>query len=111
MSELPEETVEAAAYPVFVGACQAPWTSRTMDELCPVQPLSKRQAINLARSALTNATNPVFGPDRLVVAGPHEQEIIEKVIVFLMDRSDDGEYGEALQTAVNEITTRFLGAS
>lgn len=35
------------------------------------------------------AMDSALGPDRLVVAGPFEREIIEKVLVWLQNRADD----------------------
>jgi hypothetical protein len=50
-----DEEIEAAAYPIFVGVAQAPWTAREDDELCRAEPFSKNHARNLARAALEAA--------------------------------------------------------
>ena len=54
-SEVTDEMVERAAYPIFVGVAKAPWTSREDDEPCPVEPFTKNHARNLARAALKAA--------------------------------------------------------
>lgn len=72
MSEIPKRTVEAANAELFN---QVRWL-----DINPYVP-----------AALAAAMDPALGPDRLVVAGPHEQEVIAKVIRWL--RTSDAREG------------------
>lgn len=79
MSELPERTVEATWRAVHALA-DVEWGWGT-SELCDTK--------FAADISLAAAMDPALGPDRLVVAGPFEQEIIEKVCVWLEDNAPE----------------------
>lgn len=84
MSALPERTVEAARNGFINAAPQSVWGANTAS----------------ATATLFAAMDPALGPDRLVVAGPHEQEIIAKVLKWLKDNAPTARYkwGGALLT-------------
>ena len=72
MSELPERTEGA----MFRAITAQGWTSTV--------------AAEAVEHGVSAAMNPALGPDRLVVAGPFEREIIEKVCAWLEERSSEG---------------------
>lgn len=96
MSALPERTVEAAARVVYdEAACEHD------DEVTTFKAHADR--------VIAAAMDPALGPDRLVVAGPFEQEVIEMVCAWLhRHRTWEGKADPIAAAFANAIGAHFI---
>lgn len=93
MSVLPERTVEFARHAVVS---------------------SHHDCVNSSTAAsdtLIAAMDPALGPDRLVVAGPFEQEIIDRACAWLDQVATHSTDGAALRWAAAELAAHGGSAS